>query len=145
MGKGRLKTQHKHPTHLHESAHRNSAGGEKNKWLTENQLGHTVSYPERERERNPPLTEGQMDPPICCGPVCQRTTGHQTSCTWVKRPLGSLWGPSHWYQLRDWELNCGGQTQTLPGKYYQSSWATSTGLTGELRFDVTSPRTVPLH
>lgn len=51
---GGLKT-HKHPTQLHLRMH--SAGGKRrgrkkkeskqNKWLTENQLGHTLSYPER--------------------------------------------------------------------------------------------------
>lgn len=76
---------------------------QKNKWLTENQLGFTVSHPERESERCPPQTEGQMDPPICCVSVCQ--TGHQTSCTWVHRPFGSLRRPNHIFEISAKQAN----------------------------------------
>lgn len=66
----------------------------------ENQLGHTLSHPGRESERCPPLTEGQMDHPICCVPPCQKTRRHQTSRTWLWRHSGflgffCLWRPEH--------------------------------------------------
>lgn len=52
----------------------------------------------------------------------------------------------HKYQcISNCEANCAGQTQMKPFNYYQSSWATSSGLTGELHADMTSLRNVPLH
>lgn len=104
----------KRHAHHYSSIHMNSTGGINTHTHTHTNDSLKTNWGSqchilREGEKYPALTGGQMDPPICCVPACQRTTGHQTSCTWEQRSFASLWEDQTTFiiwQLSDWEINC---------------------------------------
>lgn len=133
-----MKTHTTNPTHPHLSMHiKQCRRGEKNQTSESLKTNwDTRCHILRGRERDALLL--LKDRWIHQSVVCQCAKGQLVT----KHPApesrdlsGSLWRPN---QLSDWEVNCVGQTQMLPCNYYQSYWATSSGLTEELHVDKTA-------